>query len=1285
MLGTRTTLSDRIHRTTGIPLIALEGAPMSSFSVDERLRWAAQRNTKKKEDKAYCLLGIFEVYIPPIYGEGDYAFKRLQNAIRSDSDRMMNIHRQDVLASLRFQELGARQANIRNAHNRTCKWILKHKTYVKWRSSTCGTFWIVGKPGAGKSTLMKYLHSTATEKKSEHKNLPEHEIVFGFFFNARGATLERTTKGMYRALLFELFTAAPELQFILDGKQPSADWSLYFLKSILLEVMQNIGPRPLRLFVDALDECDEQEIQEMVEFIEELEDISVEGEGILSLCLASRHYPSIAIRNGVRLNLDHEAGHLDDLNWYIAQQLHIEGEGARAYEIYEQVRRKANGVFLWVVLVVNILNKEIRHGRMFMEKLQKRLEGIPAGLSALFQDTVQRDNEEMEEFLLCVQWILFTQRPLSPKEFYSAMESGLYGNSSLWQPEPWNAEEVTEDQVRRFVQTSSKGLAEVVQSTGTDDIPTVQFIHETVKEFFLSKGHLTRLLPGPVDQIRSLSHERLKNCCLSYLAPDSSRLARYRGLDKRSISEDYPFMKYAAENVLYHANEAADGVAQDQLFDVYPKEHHMQIAEALFQDADEWKFKDDMHSPEVTLLYLAAKRNHPRLIAAAKQKGYDVWQRLPNELWQYPFIVAFVNGYRDALEALSDDFAMSTLEMVIKDPVYGRDGVVFRNWRDRGPDQGLIIWAAERANWGLAEYLTCVKVDRRILLGTSPNITDAHSAAVVPSNSGRLRLLEHLIDKVPWFNAGLALIAAVLHDQAVVAQCILDHSHDLSRRDIRTLWSTLQTTHDLGIPMHSESSNVETTLRLRAAGGERGGAWQDFVLYALQRAILVNSVTSVRLLLENAVDVNAAGGLECYPLQMACFASMPAIVRLLLDSGANIEAAGPPYGGALQAAAAANRAEVVRLLLEYGAGVNAINEGRKTALRLAADYDHEDIVHLLLERGADINAMSGKPRANALQEACHRGNERIVHLLLRYGADASADGEAYGPALQAASNKRHKAVVRLLLDHGADVNVQSQQNHKYPYALCAAAAAGHSGVVAQLLERGAEIDAGRGFTGNALYYACKRGHYDTVKMLIDCGADIHGQCGKGRNALSAAARSGNKHLVSMLLDRGANINASSELAGSALYSACLVGTYETVELLIDRGADINTNFGLKTILQTACERQWSAGAVVQLLLDRGAEWDHGACLFRASRQGNADVVRLLLNHEAPIHAFWLKKALEAASIGCSVPVDDDGDWMVFGNDWRGWVKQQYREVVRLLLSNGAKYQTNASSGSLPTT
>jgi hypothetical protein len=85
-LGDKKALEQEVHEITKIAVAALRGAALSQFRVDERLSWARNRQTTCKEDKAYSLLGIFDVYMPLIYGEGsENAFKRLREEIHKSS------------------------------------------------------------------------------------------------------------------------------------------------------------------------------------------------------------------------------------------------------------------------------------------------------------------------------------------------------------------------------------------------------------------------------------------------------------------------------------------------------------------------------------------------------------------------------------------------------------------------------------------------------------------------------------------------------------------------------------------------------------------------------------------------------------------------------------------------------------------------------------------------------------------------------------------------------------------------------------------------------------------------------------------------------------------------------------------------------------------------------------------------------------------------------------------------------------------------------------------------
>jgi hypothetical protein len=86
-MGTKCGLHEALTQITGIPSDVLQGSSApSSASVAQRMSWASKRHTTRPEDLAYCLLGLFDVNMPMLYGEGDRAFARLQEEIIKTSD-----------------------------------------------------------------------------------------------------------------------------------------------------------------------------------------------------------------------------------------------------------------------------------------------------------------------------------------------------------------------------------------------------------------------------------------------------------------------------------------------------------------------------------------------------------------------------------------------------------------------------------------------------------------------------------------------------------------------------------------------------------------------------------------------------------------------------------------------------------------------------------------------------------------------------------------------------------------------------------------------------------------------------------------------------------------------------------------------------------------------------------------------------------------------------------------------------------------------------------------------
>jgi hypothetical protein len=89
-LGDKRLLEPIISEITGIATTALRGSPLSLFSVYERMSWAAKRQTKREEDAAYALLGIFDIHMSLIYGEGQQkALKRLLKKIKKPLESLI--------------------------------------------------------------------------------------------------------------------------------------------------------------------------------------------------------------------------------------------------------------------------------------------------------------------------------------------------------------------------------------------------------------------------------------------------------------------------------------------------------------------------------------------------------------------------------------------------------------------------------------------------------------------------------------------------------------------------------------------------------------------------------------------------------------------------------------------------------------------------------------------------------------------------------------------------------------------------------------------------------------------------------------------------------------------------------------------------------------------------------------------------------------------------------------------------------------------------------------------
>ncbi|KAJ2896788.1 hypothetical protein MKZ38_005234 [Zalerion maritima] len=80
-IGNKARPADKLEHITGVGATIQDGGNLKSISVARKMSWAPRRHTTRTEDQAYCLLGLFDVSMPMLYGEGSKAFIRLQEEI----------------------------------------------------------------------------------------------------------------------------------------------------------------------------------------------------------------------------------------------------------------------------------------------------------------------------------------------------------------------------------------------------------------------------------------------------------------------------------------------------------------------------------------------------------------------------------------------------------------------------------------------------------------------------------------------------------------------------------------------------------------------------------------------------------------------------------------------------------------------------------------------------------------------------------------------------------------------------------------------------------------------------------------------------------------------------------------------------------------------------------------------------------------------------------------------------------------------------------------------------
>jgi len=776
------------------------------------------------------------------------------------------------------------------AYARTCRWLLNHSKYRDWldpskKSHHHGFLWMRGKAGAGKSTMMKFAYLEL--KKRDGPNT----MTASFFFNARGEDLEKSIVGMYRSLLTHLLNKFPYLQSILDdidiiplNQQGCPD--LGALKELLRSALMGLGQRSFTCFIDALDECDEQEARDMVQCFEDLAEEATEAGIQLRICFSSRPYPYISIRKGISLTLEDESGHAQDLVQYVKSKLKIDDPVLLA-DLQSQILGKASGVFLWIVLTVDILNKEVDEGGL---ALKRKLSKIPDKLSDLFKSILMRDQKSPERLLLCVLWILCAKRPLTPAEFRHALWVGLLNQQSEQKDDlvDFDVPDVSDVNANvKLITSSSKGLAEITKS----EAPTVQFIHESVRDFLVKERGFQELWPDLGFHWEALGHEKLRRYCTQYLSLAGLQPIIKRQIDKTAWdAQKYSLLEYASQKLLHHADAAALVIPQEDFLSQFSASPCIKVV-SLFS----WS-----HSIHATLLYVLADQGLANLITtrmkqdSAKQESLAY---IPKEEYHYPVFAALANRHKDAVAALLGLFSVTYDVAVDID-----NGFRATEYKNNTP----LSWAAREGRLSIVKALAHVGAD------VNEKDRDGCTPLLWSSKMGHKAIARFLINSkadvdAQDANGWTALIWALRNDHEAVVRLLIDGGADVNAR-----------------------ASIGWTALIWASRNDHEAV--------------------VRLLIDNGADIDAqdCNGLTAL-IRASCYGH-EAVTRLLINSGADVEAQDSTTGWtALIWASCEGHEAVARLLIDNGADVKAQSKSGLTALTLASRNGHEAVVRLLID------------------------------------------------------------------------------------------------------------------------------------------------------------------------------------------------------------------------------------------------------------------------------------------------------------------------------------------------
>ncbi|KAJ3522886.1 hypothetical protein NM208_g12674 [Fusarium decemcellulare] len=479
---------------------------------------------ERDEIKSYLLRALISnIYKSEILSDATTAA-----SIQLSKERRWNLQHK-FIQKLHYDTMQERESIIEEAHEGTFHWVFGDQqseytsasSFKSWLESDEQLYWITGKAGSGKSTLMRFISRpvppTADQVDHETKLLgktrPRCEtylqrwagseqklVIASFYFWAIGQKPQTSQKGLFCTLLYQLLKACPEVipmiapsrweSLCLFDEAPKR-FSEEELGDMFRQAVAHISSRAkVVLFVDGLDEFD-GDCNILISLFKEC------ASSPIKICVSSRPWTEFEDAFGSCPSLRMEDVTYQDITNYVVDKFgtshHFQRLQRRqtdvANELIQSVVQRASGVFLWVTIVVASLIAGMGAGDR-IEDLEKRLNLLPTELKGLYERILDGIDPLYRQHTAQLFKMMTSCIALPPLlAFWFADETDFMERALRENPDTLPEYEVLERQedMRRRLNSRCRGLLDV-----DTDLPnpqfggTVRYLHKTVVEFIQS-------------------------------------------------------------------------------------------------------------------------------------------------------------------------------------------------------------------------------------------------------------------------------------------------------------------------------------------------------------------------------------------------------------------------------------------------------------------------------------------------------------------------------------------------------------------------------------------------------------------------------------------------------------------------------------------------------------------------------------------------------------------------------------------------------------------------------